>query len=417
MKVIVAHPGKQHSMHTAIAFEKKEALLTYITTVYDKPGSVTHFVTGLLSGKDQKKAKSRKNDNLPNEKIKLICEIEGLCLLLIMRIPGVKRLWGLFNDIIVKKFGRKVAKYAIKNEADVLIMYDGTCNEAFRYIKKYAPNIKCILDCSISNRVYNKKVYEEDIDKTGDKAILQEQAYLWGKKGVQPFYEEVKFSDYFLAASSFVANSLKYVGAAKNQVKIVPYGVDVSMFSPKDHTEITKPLRLLYVGGVMRRKGLHHLLKIVSRYSSNEVKLYIAGEFDVNYDLYKEYSQHDNVEFLGFVTRDKLAEVFKTAHWFILPSLCEGLALVGLEAMASGLPIICSTNTGVNDLVENYKNGIVFDAMDDDALEDCINWALDNMDRIEQMGNLARECALNYTWENYYNKLYHVIEEIVEESI
>lgn len=413
MKVIVAHPGKQHSMHTAIAFEKRGGLLSYITTVYDKPGSWTHCLTGFLSGKDQKKAQSRKNQDLPDDKIKLFCEIEGLGLLLIMRVPGLKKLWGSINDIVVKRFGRKVAKYAIKCEADVLIMYDSTCNEAFRYIKKYAPNIKCILDCSISNRVYNKKIYEEDMEKTGDRVIRSEQAYLWKKNGVQPFYEEVYLSDYFLVASSFVSNSLEYVGAHKNQIKMVPYGVDVSMFSPKVTQNTAKPLQLLYVGGVMRRKGLHHLLKIVSKYSINDVRLYIAGGFDANYDLYKEYSKYENIEFLGFVTRDKLADLFKQAHWFVLPSLCEGLALVGLEAMASGLPIICSTNTGVNDLVKNYDNGIVFDAMDDYALEECIKWALDNMDKVDQMGKLARECALNYTWDNYYSNLYHAIEKII----
>lgn len=414
MKVIVAHPGKQHSMHTAIAFEKRGTLLSYITTVYDKPESITHITSSLLFGKSKKKAKSRKNDNLPNEKIKLMCEMDGLCLLLLMRMPGLKNFGGFFNDILVKRFGRKVAKYAIKSGADALIMYDSTCNEAFRYIKKRAPNIKCILDCSISNRVYNKRVYEEDIYKTGDKVILREQAYLWKKNGVDPFYKEVALSDYFLVASSFVANSLEYAGAKKEQIKTVPYGVDVSMFFPKENQDISKPLQLLYVGGVMRRKGLHHLLKIVSQFTSNEVKLYIAGGFDANYDLYKQYNRCANIEFLGFVTRDKLADLFKQAHWFVLPSLCEGLALVGLEAMASGLPILCSTNTGVNDLVEDYKNGIVFDAMDDDGLEKGIRWALNNMEKINQMGKLARECALNYTWENYYNNLYREVKMIVE---
>lgn len=416
MKVIVAHPGKQHSMYTAIAFEKEGALLSYITTVYDKPGSITHILTGLLSGKDKKKAKSRRNDKLPNEKIKLVCEIEGLCLLFIMRVPGLKRFWGFFNDILVKRFGYKVAKYAIESGADALVMYDSTCNDAFHYIKKYAPNIKCILDCSISNRVYNKMIYEEDIKKTGDKVILREQAYLWKQNGVDPFYKEISLSDYFLVASSFVAGSLEYVGAKKEQIKMVPYGVDISTFSPKETQETSKPLQLLYVGGVMRRKGLHHLLKIVSQFTSNEIRLYIAGGFDTNYDLYKKYSRCDNIEFLGFVTRDKLADLFKQAHWFVLPSLCEGLALVGLEAMASGLPIICSTNTGVNDLVENYKNGIVFEAMDDNALEEAIRWAFDNMDKIDEMGKSARECALSYTWENYYSNLYHAVEEIVDSS-
>ena len=74
--------------------------------------------------------------------------------------------------------------------------------------------------------------------------------------------------------------------------------------------------------------------------------------------------------------------------------------------MATGLPIICSTNTGVNDLVENYKNGIVFDVSDDEALKSCIDWALANRDKLYDMGIAAKETARGYTWDRYYANLY-----------
>lgn len=414
MKVIVAHPGKQHSMHTALAVNNKGALFRYITTVYDKPISLTRFISYILRGDSRKKAMGRKNNNIPNDKVLQFCEIEGLVLLAILRIPFLKRKWSKINDWVTRRFELKVAKYAIKNKVDVVIMYDCACDIAFKYLKEHDANIKCVMDCSISNRVYNKKIYEEDILITKDEVIKSEQAYLWKENGLNPFWAEVKFADYYLVPSNFVEKSIIYVGGEKEKIYKIPYGVDLTQFKPKNKS-FSAPLKLLYVGGVMRRKGLHHLLKVISEFPSDEVVLQIAGSYDNNYDLYKQYSSCTNIKFLGFVTRDILADVYNDSHVFVLPSLAEGLALVGLEALAAGLPVVCTDNSGVNDIVKDYENGIVFKTGNDDELRDAVIWLIKNIGILEEMGNKARLSVKEYSWNNYYNKIQNTIELIYKQ--
>lgn len=413
-RIVVAHPGRQHSMHTAIGLDKEGMLLQYITTVYDKPHSLTHAVSLFLSGRDKKKAQTRSNGMLPNDKITQFCELRGLILLAIRRIPLIRRFAGNYNDTLMKSFGIKVAKYAIKNSADGVIMYDSTACDAFKYLKRHAPNIKRILDISISHRAYNKIVYENDFDYCGDPAVKTEQQYLWTDK-LQRFLKETDFADYCLVPSQFVKKSVEYAGVADSKILLVPYGVNIEQFLKVERNRaVDAPLSLIFVGGVSRRKGCHHLLKVVSQYPKEQVCLNVVGSVSDKYDLYTTYKAYENISFSGFLTRENLCKAYENADVFILPSLCEGLALVGLEAMAVGLPLICSENTGVNDLITDEENGLIIKASDEESLKSAIDWCLIHRDGLSAIGNRAREKSKEYSWDIYYDNLCKYINKAME---
>lgn len=78
MKIIVAHPSKQHSFYTATAVKKENALFCYITSIYDKNGTITHFVKNLLSKKNKNKASTRKNPFLDDSDVRVKYEISAL---------------------------------------------------------------------------------------------------------------------------------------------------------------------------------------------------------------------------------------------------------------------------------------------------------------------------------------------------
>lgn len=86
MKVVVAHPHQQHSYRLASAIKKAGHELVYVTTVYNKPFSLTKIVESLLSGDDRKKAQSRRCDYLKDSEVKQFCELGGLIVLLLFRL-------------------------------------------------------------------------------------------------------------------------------------------------------------------------------------------------------------------------------------------------------------------------------------------------------------------------------------------
>lgn len=415
MKIIVAHEGKQHSFKTAEAIYKDGNLFYYVTTIYDKPYSLTRALKMFLKGNIRKKCASHRSNVLPNDKVKQYCEWKGLLRMFIERIPFLDKCFPNYYDWLHDSFGKKVAKLAIKNNADAVIMYDTNANECWQILKKKAPKIKRILDVTIGNRLYLSEIYKEDEERYPDTAqyLLDEQKDVFDVNKRKRLMDELKLSQYFLAGSKFVKKSLEYSGVDSSNIYVVNYGVNLTQFIPHEKKEMSGPLKLLFTGNCSYRKGLHHLLSVVSKCDAKDVELYLAGGYDSQSFLYKNYSVFSNIHFLGFVTHDILQEVYAKTEVFVLPSLAEGFAMVSLEALGAGLPIICTSNSGCNDIVENGKNGFVIEASDETALKKHIDWFLFNKRKIPEMSELARKSVNNHSWDDYGNNLLNCLKAII----
>ena len=176
MKVLVVHPGKQHVFRLAKAVEDAGMLEGFLTTSYAKPGSLTTTLVSVLSGKTKLKAMNRKTSELDDNKVIQFCEFRSLICTYFRGylpkgkifkpcVPLFKELYPRFNDYINDCFGKKVAKYAIKHNVDVVISFDNNSMVLFETLKKKAPTIKRVLDVSIASRIYLKTVYEKDFTK------------------------------------------------------------------------------------------------------------------------------------------------------------------------------------------------------------------------------------------------------------
>lgn len=414
-KVIVAHPNKQHSFFTAVGVKESGLLFKYITTVYDRPGAITYNAKKLLKGKNLKRANGRHCDGLDDADVIQFNEISCLISLAMSKVPRLNKMRELHRRKMCDHFGIHVAKYAIKNNVDAVVMYDSTALSCFTYIKKHAPKIKCILDVSIATRQYMQRIFNKDIKETGIEDIKREQWLLWDQDFLNMIQKEVDYSDYFLAPSQFVKKSLIYCGAREEQVKIVPYGVDVKLFQKRraDIAACEGPLELIYVGFTSYRKGIHHLLNVIKQYTKDELKITLCGDYDKESPLYTNYCNADNIEFAGFVTRDQLTEKYQAADAFVLFTLGEGLAQVGEEALACGLPLITTEYSGVNDLVEDGKNGYVVN-FSEKSLKECFDWCIANRQALREMTDYARQTAERYSMENYYKSVGRAIEEILK---
>ena len=122
MKVIVAHPDRQHSFFLATALKRRGILDAYITTIYDKETSITAKVKKILKGNIKKKASSRKCEFLDDKDVIQYNELFNLCIVFLSKFSKLLDLCRLLRMRLADSFGVKVAKKAIADGCDRVLM-------------------------------------------------------------------------------------------------------------------------------------------------------------------------------------------------------------------------------------------------------------------------------------------------------
>jgi glycosyltransferase involved in cell wall biosynthesis len=113
------------------------------------------------------------------------------------------------------------------------------------------------------------------------------------------------------------------------------------------------------------------------------------------------------------VSETELLKAYHEADLFVLPSLAEGFAHVLLEAMASGLPVLSTTNTAAPDLIEPGIEGFVVEPGNVEALSAYIGWCEEHRHDVAEMGRAARRKAESFTWARFRSDVVSVIRQIL----
>lgn len=413
MKIIVAHPGRQHSFKMATALKREGILFKYITTVYDKKSSITNkLVKYFLKGDILKKAKGRSCEELDDNDVLQYYEFFALITIFLSKNKYLKVFYSKWNVWVASKFYKKVMKYAKKNNVDAIIVYDGVSNKHFEILNN--TNIKKIIDVSFASRQYLKSIFEKEMKLYPEFNMKDSFKEYKNKLMMKNDLNCTNMADYFLVPSNFVKESLLFCNVKNDAIAVVPYGVDREKFSMKDTLNNDKKLNIIYVGQVSYRKGIHRLLEVISQLDKNSIHLNICGGYDKNSDIYIKYKSLENVDFKGYVTRDCLAEEYRKSDLFVFPTLGEGFGLVVLEALSCGLPVLCSSRAGGNDVIKEGYNGYVISMDDNNELLERIQWCINNKDKIRNMKSNAIESVKYYTWDNYYSKVVYEIKKFLK---
>lgn len=410
MKIVVAHPYKQHSFKTAEALLKTNELSAYITSVYLRPGNLTDMVFHWAGKRDKQRAQTHKSEMLDKVVIQYE-ELFGLFMTFMRRISMMNRIVPKLDLLFFKHFGRKVAKYAIRENVDAVIMYDTTAMWCFQYLKKKKSTIKCILDMSAITLNGQEKSFKHDSNQCTDQWYKNSI----NRKVAQNEIEEIGLSDGYLVASDYTKMDLRDKGVAKERIYTIPYGYEQECIKPEiKKKKENAPLRILYVGRITHEKGVHHLLSALSKINEKDFDLTLAGSYTAEPKLYEQYKEKKNYNFAGFMPKSKLYELYQESDILVVPSLSDGYGLVVLEAMSCGVPVVASSCTGASSIIENGVNGIRYNAYSEIELKKAILWFIQNRKCLESMKVAAKTTVKQYTWENYYKKVREAVNCIVQ---
>jgi glycosyltransferase involved in cell wall biosynthesis len=217
-------------------------------------------------------------------------------------------------------------------------------------------------------------------------------------------YDDV---EYIAVPSRFALRSFLDRGFSVDRLLHIPYGADCRFFSPG--TPSGRPFRIVTVG-LSLRKGTPYLLEAAARLGMTrsrgrpDMELCLAGAVapDVAHVL---RATPAGVRYLGALSHTDLAEVYRGASVFVLPSIEEGMALSILEALASGLPVIVTPNTGAMDIIEHGREGLVVPPGDGAALAQALLELYDDEPKRRAMGEAAARTAKRWTWDAYGDRV------------
>ena len=116
--------------------------------------------------------------------------------------------------------------------------------------------------------------------------------------------------------------------------------------------------------------------------------------------------------FFGKLSNTELAGVMAESDVFVFPSYFEGFALVLLEAMASGLPVITTTATAGPDIISPERDGWIIEPGNLDALVETMRFCRENRDRITEMGANARRTAERFSWDAYGDRWVEILQAV-----
>ena len=412
-KIIVAHPGRQHSFRVAQALKESGLLFKYATTVYNKDSSILMRLTKLFLSEDKlARAKKRKCKGLSDEDVIKYCEFWALLQLLVLRLDTTGIYQRKLSRWISCRFQKKLAKFIIHNNVDAVISYDTNSEVLIDELRRANSKCKIIIDNAHPNRHYLNRVYNEKLDKCGEFVkTLNGCGYILDEDHSKIFGRELRKADYHIVASSFSTKALEFEGISKDVVYKIPYGVDKDKFL--DHKDSDDGLfRVLFVGEVNQRKGIHALLEAARKINDPKVKfIVVGGGGSVCADVYKPYDKY--VDFLGMVSYETLLDNLASSDCFLFPTMGEGFGLVLLEAQAAGLPAITTRNCAGADIITEGVNGFLVDVEDEDAIIEKILYLKNNPIECARMRTASINLARQYTWDKYNLAIVTAVKEIL----
>jgi len=199
----------------------------------------------------------------------------------------------------------------------------------------------------------------------------------------------------------------------------VPYLINHTDFlCLKRSSRAPEIVSFMACGQLVHRKGFDVLLKAFERAVQvrRDISLTIVGDGPERTALATLITDdcRDRVSLLGPVPFDERVRVFADADVFIHPARHEGWGVVVQEALAAGMPVIATRQTGAAyDLIDPGTNGFLFDAEDEEALVSYINWFADHRAAISEFGRSARAAVAHLTPEWGAAELVRITQSVI----
>jgi glycosyltransferase involved in cell wall biosynthesis len=383
MRITILVGGKFHAFDLAQQLEAKGHLLKLITTY--------------------PKWKVTKNYDIPKEKI-ITFFFKELVERLIYKFRLSKFLYFLFKHLN-KYFENFASKSIDYKNTDIIIGWSGFSYKTF--IKAKAYKIIKICERGSTHIKFQKEILQEEYKKFNIKFKFNEEE-------IEKEIKEYNLADYISVPSNFSKKTFLENGVEERKIITTPYGVDLSIFKNRPKTD--KIFRFISVGRIGLRKGSFYTLKAFDELKIPNCELLMIGSIEDEFaTIANQFKNNINIIFINHVDQKLLTKFYNQSDVFIISSIEDGFAMVILQALASGLPVICTQNSGGSEEIIDGENGFILEPRNIKILKEKMIFFL-NPENLVNLKKKVGKIISNLSWKKYGDAIENKLKDLLKNN-
>lgn len=299
-----------------------------------------------------------------------------------------------------------LSRTGIDAHRDVFFGFNTGCLETLQLLRDRG--VPCLVDQIDPCRTEHEMVAEEAQRWPGWEARPDPvpDAYY------QRLADEWRLATRVIVNSPWSRDALMQQGVPRDKLAIVPLAYEPPAAPPRRQVH-DRPLTVLWLGAVILRKGIAYLIQAAQELRHTPIRFVVAGQVLITDKAIAQAPP--NVQFTGVVTRDRVAEMYRDADVFVLPTISDGFAITQLEAMAQGLPVITTPNCG--QVVTHGSDGLIVPIRDARKLAEAIASLDDDRRRLAEMSRQAVEKSQQFSIDRYGERLVAALNPSAAEPI
>lgn len=285
----------------------------------------------------------------------------------------------------------------IKSDMDMLCFLSGFGTKAMRQAHAWRKPV--VVDSGSTHTDFQHRIVSEEYRRNGLHHTLFPKNY---RDRIRLEFAE---ADFIQIPSEFVRRTYLEAGIPEGKLLKANYGSDVHRFQSKSISDVSPVFRVICPSGVNLRKGARLLVEAWRKlgWNAGEAELHWIGSPDHPDVRHLFTDPLKGVFWHNWMPHEKLCELYQSCDVLVLPSFEEGLARVLIEGAASGLALIATPNTGVEDFFSaEIKEGWLIPANCVDSICCAIEEARSNRLRTFEMGQeAAGRARQGFSWDHY----------------
>lgn len=295
---------------------------------------------------------------------------------------------------IYRHFDRRVARRLAQLRPDVIYTYESAARQSFREARKCG--ITTIYEKDSSYWKWMNALFREEADRNPHFADLL-PSLNDTRRHLESKEEELRLADHVIVPSEHVRRTLAGVVPDEN-IRVVTFGAPAVRPRENWNLDPRRPLKVLFVGNLGQHKGIGYLLDAMDMLGGKAELMLIGGRLRPNARVDEACRRW---RWYKTQPHSRVLDVMEKSDLLVLPSLSDAFGLVVSEALACGLPVIVTPNTGASEIVRDGRDGFIVPICRADAIAERLETLHRDRELLAEMSRQAQATAAENSWEHY----------------